>query len=312
MRLFARIICGACIAVVGLSAGCGQNPPDRPADGRTEAFAGIPPAAYLVEQVGGRHVRVEVLVEPGQDPHSFQPTPRQVSALSRAGMFFRVGMPFENALVEKLRRGNPRMKIVDCAAGVEKRTMDQSRGRSDHDHSGHDGMTDPHVWLSPALLKVLASNVSAALAEADPEHAEDFRRNLKELRRRIDAADERIEKKLAPYRGRTFFVFHPSFGYFADAYGLKQEAISPGGHAPTPKQLQALIELARAAGAGAIFVQPQFDPHGPRTVAEAVDARLVEIDPMAKDVLRTMEDFAEKLEQGFSEYNRRSSAKLNQ
>ncbi len=294
MRLIERAFCGCCVVAVSLSAGCGQTSSDRSDDGRLPVFAGIPPLAYLVEQIGGPHVAVEVLVQPGQDPHTFEPTPRQVSALSRARLFFQIGIPFENALLAKLRQSTPRMTVIDCAVGVEKRTMDQPC--FEHDHSDHRGTPDPHVWLSPPLLKVQAENVAAALVRADPAHADDYQRNLAALLGRIDAAHRRIERMLAPYRGRSFYVFHPGFGYFADTYGLEEKAIEAGGRSPTPKQLRALIGKARAEGAKTVFVQPQFDPHGARTIAEAIGGQVVPIDGLAKDVLHNLENIAAKIE----------------
>ena len=329
MRLIERAVCGCCLAAAGtaacgsagaavpaaakrlycslwlvglvvLFAGCGRTSADRSDDGRLPVFAGIPPLAYLVEQIGGPHVAVEVLVQSGQDPHTFDPTPRQVLALSRAKLFFEIGMPFENALLAKLRQNTPQMTVVDVAAGVEKRTMDRPCFKHEHDHSDHRGTPDPHVWLSPPLLKIQAENVAAALVRADPAHADDYERNLTALLGRIDATNRRIERMLAPYRGRSFFVFHPGFGYFADTYGLKEEAIEAGGRSPAAKQLKALIERARAEGAKTVFVQPQFDPHGARTIAEAIGGQIVPIDGLAKDVLHNLENIAAKIERSFA------------
>ena len=96
---------------------------------------------------------------------------------------------------------------------------------------------DPHVWLSPPLLKTMAANIAAGLCRADPSHAKDYRRNLSSLDRRLDLLHQQVARRLAPYRGRSFYVFHPGFAYFADAYGLKEAAIQLGGQMPTAKQL---------------------------------------------------------------------------
>ena len=107
---------------------CSSRPPAaKLAPGETEAdalqtFAGIPPVSYLVKRIGGPHVRVEVLVQPGQDPHIFEPTPRQVMRLSRASLFFKIGIPFEEMLTEHIAAGNARTVIVDTAAEIQRRT----------------------------------------------------------------------------------------------------------------------------------------------------------------------------------------------
>jgi zinc transport system substrate-binding protein len=106
---------------------------------------------------------------------------------------------------------------------------------------------------------------------------------------------------LAPYRGRAFLVFHPGFGYFADAYGLKEEAVEAGGRSPGPKQFRALVEKAKAEGIKTVFVQPQYDPHSARAVAEAIGGEVVPMNGLAKDVLADLEDIAEKVKRSMQE-----------
>lgn len=295
------LIC-CCVAAVLLSIGCVRPAVDQTDDGRLPVFAGIPPTAYLAEQIGGPRVAVDILVQSGQDPHTFKPTPRQVAKLGRARLFFKIGMPFEDALLAKMRDGAPRMKIVDAASGVKKLNMDH--GCCDHGHEGHaehGGAPDPHVWLSPPLLKIQAENIAAALIEADPAHADEYRQNLAELLERIEAVNRRIERKLKPYQGRSFYVFHPGFGYFADAYGLHEVAIEAGGRSPAPKQLKSLIEKAKREDAKTIFVQPQFDPNSAKVIADAIGGEVIPIDGLKRDVLHNLEVIAAKMERSFKE-----------
>jgi zinc transport system substrate-binding protein len=291
------------MTLVGI--GCGRMSEKQPTDGRLPVFVGIPPMAYLVEQIGREHVVAEVLVQPGEDPHTFEPTPRQVLGLSKAAVFFKIGMPFENMLVEKAKEGNPRMTVVDVAQGVPKRSLDDSVAEraTDHEHEGqHDELCrDPHTWLSPKLLKIEAKNVAEAFCRSDAVHEKDYRRNLAKLLDRIDAADRRIERMLTPYRGRSFYIFHPSFGYFADAYGLKEEAIQVGGQNPSIKQHRTLVEQARSEGVKTIFVQPQFSPQSAEVVAKEIGAKVVPINDLAKDVLGNLEETAGKMEMAFKE-----------
>ncbi len=103
----------------------------------------------------------------------------------------------------------------------------------------------------------------------------------------------------APYRGRSFLVFHPGFGYFADAYGLKEEAVEAGGRPPGPKQLRALVEKAKAEGIKTVFVQPEFDPHSAEAVAKEIGGKVVPMNGLAKDVLEDLEDIAGKVKTAF-------------
>jgi len=272
-------------------------------------FVGIPPLAYLVEQIGGEHVKVDVLVQPGQDPHTFEPRPQQILALSKARLFFQIGMSFENVLLDKIKEGNKHLIIVDTTRGIQKHTMETDSCDHGHENSSqktghlennaedeHAGELDPHVWLSLPLLKQMAQNIAVALENADSANAHLYAENLAVLLDRMDALHAKISLMLEPYRGQVFYVFHPGFGYFADAYGLKQVAVEAGGRSPSPKQMQALIEKARKDRVKVIFVQPQSPQQSAWVIAEAVGGKVVTINGLAKDVLFDIEDIATKVD----------------
>ncbi len=304
---FPRVLCvvlGTVAVAAFLALGCGpaakQDPPDR----RLAAFVGIPPLRYLVEQIGGKHVKVDVLVQPGQDPHTFEPGPQQAVALGRAAVFFQVGLPFEAAVLERVQEGNQRLLIVDTTEGIKKLPLvGPCCEESGHDgHAANDAAErDPHVWLSPPLLKTMAANIAAGLCRADPSHAKDYRRNLSSLDRRLDLLQQQVARRLAPYRGRSFYVFHPGFAYFADAYGLKEAAIQLGGQMPTGKHQFALIEDAKRQGVKTVFVQPEFDPESARAVADALGGQVVPLNGLGENVIADIEDIAMKIETAMRE-----------
>jgi zinc transport system substrate-binding protein len=304
---FPRVFC-AVLGTVGIilffAIGCGPAAEKNPADGRLAVFVGIPPLRYLVEQIGGKHVKVDVLVQPGQDPHTFTPGPQQAVALGGAAVFFQVGMPFETAVLDKVREGNRRLVIVDTTEGIKKLPLvGPCCEESGHDHHAVNEAEelDPHVWLSPPLLKTMAANIAEGLCRADPSHTTDYRRNFLSLDRRLDVLHRQVGRKLAPYRGRSFYVFHPGFAYFADAYGLKEAAIQLGGQMPTGKHLLALIEKARAEGVKTVFVQPEFDPQSARAVAEALGGHVVQINGLGENVIADIKDIATKIESAMRE-----------
>lgn len=267
--------------------------------GHLNVFAGIPPVAFLVRRIGDGYVHVDVLVPPSQSPHTFEPTPRQAAALARASLFFRDDMPFENRLVERLATGGAaesdrRLTVVDTTAAVAKRT---SEGDADEPR----GAPDPHVWLAPRALKTMASEIAEALTRADPQHAVEYRTNLAGLTAELDALDARITRTMAPFRGRSFYVFHPAFGYFADAYGLKQQTVETEGKSPSPGQLRELIRQAQADRIKVVFAQPQFDPRSAEAVATAIRGKIVPLDPLAEDVIKNLDDMATKIESAMME-----------
>jgi zinc transport system substrate-binding protein len=288
--LLTALLAGA--TAVGLS--CRGDGSEDEADGKLRVFASIAPAAFLAERVGAEHVHVEVLVQPGDSPHTYQPTMKQMARLGRAKLLFRIGAGFEDALVERLASAHEGLRIVDLREGI---TL-LAAARRGHDEPGHDHAAhepDPHTWLSPKLAARQARTVCEALCKADAPHAEAYRENLRALVADLDELDRKIAAALAPLKGRTFYVFHPAFGYFARAYGLKQEAVEAGGGAPSAKHLQALVDRARAEGVKVIFVQPQFSDRAARTVAQQIGGAVVPIDPLARDYIANLTRVAEAI-----------------
>lgn len=261
------------------------------------AFVSILPQSYFVERIGGMRVRVEVLVEPGKSPHTFELTPRQMTALGEADLYFGIGFPFEERLLKKIQNANHRFELVRTDRGIERRPLD---GHS-RNH-GNEGEPDPHIWLSVPEIRVQASNIYEALVKRDPEYVDVYKRNFEDFMKDLDGVHARLSRIFEPYRGLPFFVFHPSFGYFADLYGLRQVPIEIEGKGPTPKQLESLIEEAKSQGVKIIFVSPQFDKKGAETVAVAIGGTVVAIDPLAKNVLENLENIAAEIEKSLKQY----------
>jgi zinc transport system substrate-binding protein len=245
-------------------------------------FVSIAPEKWLVEQLGGGLVETHVLLDKGQEPHIYQPTPGNLTALFRSRLYFTVGMAFEREISRKIE-SSAGVRIVDVTTGIKKIPMAPHH----HEHNNHDrdqhGNLDPHVWLDPVNLQRMASVMATALAAADPENAAVYQQNLQTVTEKLDRLHRDISQQLAPFKGTTFFVFHPAFGYFAHAYGLHQEPVEIEGKSPTPKQLFALVRRAKADKVKVLFVQPQFDRKNARTVARAIGGKIVELDPLAEN-----------------------------
>lgn len=248
----------------------------------------IPPQAFFLERIGGDLVSVTTLVKPGQEPHNFQPSPKQMAALSKARLFFRIGVPLEDQLLPKLTALNPKLRVIDTTKGIRLREMDDDDDDHGHGHGHGHGDRDPHTWLDPRLVKIQAGNISRALQEADPAHGPVYEKRLKNFLAELDALDLKIAKALAPYQGRTLLVYHPAFGYFARAYGLKQQAVEKGGKQPAAKSLAQLIDRAKKEKIRVIFVEPQFPKASARAVAQAIGGAVVPLDPLAPDYLANM------------------------
>jgi len=246
-----------------------------------EVVVPIAPVGWMAQRVGGADARVSVLVPPGQSAETWQVLPRQMEDLGRAQVYGYVGLPFEGPLVDKLKSVFPSLAVVDLRAGLTLRAGDCDHDGEEH---GHDhGAADPHVWLDPVLLKTMAATLEAALAKAAPGHAAAFSANRQALAAELDALNAKMGERLAPVKGREFFVFHPAFGYLADRYGLKQTAVEYEGKAPGARRLSELAEQIKQGGARAIFVQPQYSTAEAKALAESAGLPLATLDDLAAD-----------------------------
>jgi zinc transport system substrate-binding protein len=290
--------------------------PESGTDGGLAVFVSIQPQKYFVERIAGDAAEVSVMVPPGKEPHSYEPTPRQVAALSEADVYFRIGVPFEEAFIPRIERSLEDLPVVDISADIEKRRLaahDHDHGDEGHDHDHDDegddhhrdgddheaeGAIDPHVWLGPLEVRAMAAEIRDTLVSISPENADAYRENYAELAADIDELHARLSDQLAPFDEETLFVFHPAFGYFADTYGLDQEAVETGGNEPSPAQLERIIEEAQEEGVRVIFVQPQFSQDSAQRVAQAIDGAVVPINPLAEDWLSNMQTIADRIEEG--------------
>jgi len=263
---------------------------------RLPVFVSIQPQKFFVQQIGGDHVDVQVMVQPGASPHTYEPKPRQMAALAEARLYFAIGVPFETAWLEKITAANPEMKVVHTDNGIEKLAM------TDHHHdqreAGHldDAGLDPHIWLSPPLVKIQIRAVLDALQAVDPGHRSLYEVNFRKFAAQIDQLDGDLKKIFAGKTGLQFMVFHPAWGYFAHAYGLRQVPIEIEGKTPKPAQLQALIADARSHGVRVIFAQPQFSTKSAELIAKEIGGQVVTADPIALNWLDNMRDVAGKFE----------------
>lgn len=248
----------------------------------------LSPQKMLVERIGQQAVKVTVLAA-NQDPHHFEPTPSQVAAASQAQLLFRVGYGFEGAFIQRLQAKNRALIVVDARQGISLRRNEEGLTLGGHAHDEHeDEVHDLHLWTDPQLLKRMAAQVRDVLSQQRPAQAKQFASNYETLAQTLDQLDQELQAKLKPLAGKSFLVFHPTWGYFADRYHLKQVAIEFDGKEPTVKQLQQILHYAQQAHVKVIFVQPQFSQRSARTLAQRLNAEVVTLDPLAEDVVATL------------------------
>lgn len=297
MKKIVAILLSACILIPALFAGGTKELTGKESHKPLIAVS-ILPQQFVVDTIAGNLIDTVVLVGPGQNPHSYEPTPKQMSSLALADAWILSGTDFEHALHDKIESLYPNLLLVDGTEGVTFRYLE------DHDHEAEEGVQesdqhglelDRHTWLGQEPMKILATKVTETLVALDAEHAGTYRENLAAFHTEVDTLFDTLKRELAPMRGSTVFVYHPSFGYLLDDLGIYQEAVETGGKEPTPRTLSALIERAQEDAVKAIFVQAQFPTNAAENVANAIGAEVVPLDPLAYDWITNITLIGERL-----------------
>ena len=262
----------------------------------------ILPQKTFVEAIGGEKVEVALMVKPGNSPHTYEPKPSQMKEITKADLYFTIGVEFEQVWMEKFSSLNPKMRIVDLAEGIEKQPMQahahhdaheedehhdehaEHEERNSHEaHEDHETL-DPHIWTAPENVLTIANSIYTALSKQDPKNAPYYKKNLEIFTAQVKQTDETIRKILTDTpEHASFMVFHPAWGYFAKAYELVQLPVEVEGKAPKPQELMQLIKEAREKSVKAIFTQPEFSDATAKLISEELGIRVIKVSPLAPD-----------------------------
>jgi len=258
------------------------------------------PQAEFVEKVGGDKVKTVVIIPPGADPHTYEPSPKEIENISKASMYVTVGidMPFEEVWIDRFESINSGTLIVNSSNGIKLREL------AAHDHHEEEGAgeleadeeetgLDPHIWTSPANAKIMVENIYEGLAKIDPENKTYYAQNRDAYLKDLDTLDARIREKLSGKTERNFMVYHPSWGYFAADYNLTMISVESEGKEPSAEDLAKLVDLAKEKHVKVIFIQPQTSKQSAQAVAEEIGGEVVAVDPLAKDYIANMDNVSD-------------------
>ncbi|RXK88120.1 ABC transporter substrate-binding protein [Chlorobaculum sp. 24CR] len=265
----------------------------QPPSNKIQVIASIEPLAWFAERIGGERVAVSVMVPSGGNPHTYEPTPRQMAEVSRAALFVKAGsgVEFELDWMGRLVELNKNMAVCNASGGVTLLPMSETEHDAAVEPDGHHhehGNLDPHFWLSPANARVIAKNVERSLVALDPAGKAQFAANAAALDKELQALDREIRERLAGVKSRRFLVFHPAWGYFARDYGLKQIAAEEEGKTLTPRQMERVIDEARRGGIRAVFVSPEFSSAQADAIARDIGGQTVTVDPLSRNYVENL------------------------
>lgn len=238
-------------------------------------FVSIVPQKYFVEKIGGDLVEVSVMVKPGASPANYEPKPMQLAALAKARLYFAIGVSCEKVWLQKIISSNKNMQCIHTESGIKKIPMKSDQPR---------GIKDPHIWLAPSLVMIQARNILSGLIGMDPVNKIVYEANYREFIIELVDFDAEIRNYFADKdKGIEFMVFHPAWGYFAQAYGLKQVPVEIEGKVSKPAEIRRSIQYARARGLKTVFIQPQVSAKSAKVIADAIGGQIVFINPLAPD-----------------------------
>lgn len=274
---------------------CSSHKSRNEADNRTTITVSILPQKTFVKKISGDDFDVQVLIPHGASPATYTLLPSQISSIVRSRVWFRIGyIGFEHSWAEKIKQANPQMEVVDLSEGLD-------LIKSDHDH-GNEFVAgiDPHIWMSPALVKQFSHKIVEALISLNPGREEFYRANYLKFIEEIEQTDAYIKNALNEYQGREFIIFHPSLSYYAREYGLVQYSLEEGGKEPSPQHMAEIMSLAKRENIRVIYIQSEFDRENARVFAEETGGIIVEVWPLnpdwAENIIKITNELIENFE----------------
>lgn len=266
------------------------------AEGKPLVFVSILPQKFFIEQVSQGLVDIEVMVGPGQNPTTYEPTPRKISALARADIYFSIGVPFEHAWLKRITRNYPEMKMVNCCDDI----IDMSVLGEETGHDAHHA-DDPHVWTNPKNVIAIAGVMGRELARLDGKNKEAYEQATSAFIERLSKLDHEIVAMTKGLDKRKLIVSHPAWSFYAMEYRFEQISIEQNGKDIQAASLRKLIRSARQDNIQAVYTQPQFNNKAAQIIAAELGGKVYSLDPLAYDYIDNMLMTTQLIVEGLSE-----------
>lgn len=218
----------------------------------------ILPQKGVVKAIGGDKVSVNVMVPPGNSPATYSPNFKQLKELKKSDIYFTVGVPFDKKYISKIKEINPQIEIIDFGKYLKKDS-------------------NPHIWLSPALLQLESKIVLDTLLKHDPKNKNFYLKNYETY---ISKLAKLETKGFNNIHQKAFITFHPSFHYFAKDFMIKEIAIQKEGKSPSFAYLAKIIKLAKKDRVKTVIISPEFPTKYAKIVASKIGAEVVVISPL--------------------------------
>jgi len=258
---------------------------------KTNIIVSIVPQKSFVDAIGGKFVHTTVMVPPGSSPHTYEPKPSQMRDISKAAIYFSIGVEFENAWLPRFANQNKKMKIVDLSQGITKIPMPAFKNTNTKEEK-----KDDHIWTSPQNIKIITLRITKILSMLDKKNTSYYKNNYNKFLAKVNDTDKKIKQILQKTKKRAkFMVFHPSWGYFAKEYNLTQFPIQIQGKKPKPKELIYIIKKAKNEHIKAIFTQPEFSDKMALQIAKELKIPVIKATPLSPNWAQNLVNFAKAI-----------------
>ncbi len=285
-------------AITAVLFSCNAGKTKKKESGKKVITVSILPQKTFVEKIAGDDFEVNVLIPSGASPAAYTLLPSQLKDISRSVVWFRIGyIGFEYSWKEKIEQANTSMLVVDLSEGLDL-IADEKEQHGDHIHMGG---VDPHIWMSPVLVKQMAKRITDVLSDLNPEKEAVYKANCLKFVNEIDKLNIHITGLLKEFKGGKVIVYHPSLSYFARDYGLVQYSLEPGGKETTPQHMAKIVDLANKENIRKIYIQSEFDREHARVFAEEIKGEIIQIWPLNPDWQNNLLEITKTLVDNFQE-----------
>ncbi|MGW0417590.1 metal ABC transporter substrate-binding protein [Streptomyces sp. NPDC003015] len=270
-------------ALAALSA-CSTDSAAAGDTGKFDVVASFYPMAFLAEQIGGDHVSVTSLTQPGQEPHDLEISAKQTVALEKSDAVLYL-KNLQPAVDKAVDQSGVTTKIdASSLTELEKHGNEVGGHAAEHDDHADEELSglDPHIWLDPVRYSQVAEGVGKAFEKADPDHAADYKANTAALVKKLDALNTKFETGLENTGTKVFITTHAAFGYLAERYGLTEEAINgldPESE-PSANRVRDLEKMAKADGVTTVFYETLVSDRTAKTIASDAGLKTDVLDPI--------------------------------
>lgn len=264
-----------------LVVGCGSQEDAQPKSDKLTVVTTFYPMYDFTKNVAGDNADVTLLLEAGTDTHGYEPSAKEVAAISEADVFIYNSEEMEvwvSSVLESIDTANT--VVINASEGIS--LLESTEEHGEHEAEGDDHEVDPHIWLDPILAKEEVNNIKAGLIAADPENEETYETNATAYTEKLEALNQEFETAFKGATKRTFVTQHAAFAYLANRYDLEQVSIAgiSTEEEPSPAKLAELQDYVKENDIKYIYYAETSSSKIAETLANETDAELEVLNPI--------------------------------